>query len=148
MADELMKKYNINRKNKEKKSSLLSQIETYNFNKVEATINKFKKELNKQNIICAKLGDNTQSIIDNCSQFVNKNQSVIKNQLQELKDLDESLREIITQNNEKEELNEELNELVNSEKSTQLANDMKEMRDVTENIMDFLESQNIQVFHN
>ena len=65
-----------------------------------------------------------------------------------MKDLDESLREIITQNNEKEELNEELNELINSEKSTQLANDMKELRDVTENIMDFLESQNIQGFHN
>ena len=148
MADDLMKKYNINRKNKPKKSSFLSQIENYNFDKVESNINNFKNELNKQNVICAKLGDNTQNIINNCSEFVQNNEQIIKNQLQELKDLDESLKDLIIQNNEKEELNQELNDLVNSDKSVELANEMKEIRNVTESIMSFLEEQNIQGFHN
>ena len=143
-----MDKYKLNRKKTEKKSSILSQIENYEFDGVESNIDLFRQELNKQNIINTKLADNTHDIISNCSTFIENNTEIITNQLQELKQLDSNLKEIILQNNEKEELNQELNELVNSEQCVKLADDMKEIRNTTESIMNFLEKQNIKGFHN
>ena len=46
------------------------------------------------------------------------------------------------------ELNHDLNELVNSDQCVKLADDMKEIRNTTESIMNFLEKQNIKGFHN
>lgn len=144
----LMNKYKLNRTKTEKKSSILSQIEDYKFDVIESNIDLFRKELNRQNAINSKLSDNTQNIIENCSIFVENNSDIINKQLQELKDLDTNLKEIILQNNQKEELNNELNELVNSQQCIQLADNMKEIRNTTESIMNFLEKQNIKGFHN
>ena len=83
-----------------------------------------------------------------CSLFVENNCDIINKQLQELKDLDKNLKEVILQNNQKEELNNDLNDLVNSQECIQLADNMKEIRDTTESIMGFLERQNIKGFHN
>lgn len=148
MATNLMDKYKLNRTKTEKKSSILSQIENYEFDGVESRIDLFRQELNKQNIINTKLADNTHDIISNCSVFIENNTEIITNQLQELKQLDSNLKELVLQNNEKEELNQELNELVNSEQCVKLADDMKEIRNTTESIMNFLEKQNIKGFHN
>ena len=144
----LMNKYKLNRTKTEKKSSILSQIEDYKFDVIESNIDLFRKELNRQNAINSKLSDNTQNIIENCSIFVENNSDIINKQLQELKDLDTNLKEVILQNNQKEELNNELNELVNSQQCIQLADNMKEIRNTTESIMNFLEKQNIKGFHN
>ena len=148
MATNLMDKYKLNRTKTEKKSSILSQIENYEFDGVESRMDLFRQELNKQNIINTKLADNTHDIISNCSVFIENNTEIITNQLQELKQLDSNLKELVLQNNEKEELNQELNELVNSEQCVKLADDMKEIRNTTESIMNFLEKQNIKGFHN
>ena len=148
MATNLMNKYKLNRTKTEKKSSILSQIEYYKFDVIESNIDLFRKELDKQNAINSKLSDNTQNIIENCSLFVENNCDIINKQLQELKDLDKNLKEVILQNNEKEELNNDLNDLVNSQECIQLADNMKEIRDTTESIMSFLEKQNIKGFHN
>ena len=148
MATNLMNKYKLNRTKTEKKSSILSQIEDYKFDVIESNIDLFRKELDKQNAINSKLSDNTQNIIENCSLFVENNCDIINKQLQELKDLDKNLKEVILQNNQKEELNNDLNDLVNSQECIQLADNMKEIRDMTESIMGFLEKQNIKGFHN
>lgn len=148
MATNLMNKYKLNRTKTEKKSSILSQIEDYKFDVIESNIDLFRKELDKQNAINSKLSDNTQNIIENCSLFVENNCDIINKQLQELKDLDKNLKEVILQNNQKEELNNDLNDLVNSQECIQLADNMKEIRDTTESIMGFLEKQNIKGFHN
>lgn len=148
MATNLMNKYKLNRTKTEKKSSILSQIEDYKFDVIESNIDLFRKELDKQNAINSKLSDNTQNIIENCSLFVENNCDIINKQLQELKDLDKNLKEVILQNNQKEELNNDLNDLVNSQECIQLADNMKEIRDTTESIMGFLERQNIKGFHN
>ena len=128
----LQSKYGILNKDVEQ-ADFLSQMKKYNSNEVSELINSYENEARRQLKISEELNDSLDDKISRCKDFYEKNKDTVPEQLNKLNELQDDLKKLVSENEEKKERDEELKNLVMSKDYQKLA---KELRSIGSKISD------------
>ena len=128
----LQSKYGILNKDVEQ-ADFLSQMKKYNSNEVSELINSYENEARRQLKISEELNDSLDDKISRCKEFYEKNKDTAPEQLKKLNELQDDLKKLVSENEEKKERDEELKNLVMSKDYQKLA---KELRSIGSKISD------------
>lgn len=126
------------------KTTILDQIHSYNYNENNYLVKQLTEELKQQKKLNAMLKmENNKKEIETIEKFVSNHEKDVIEQLNHLEDVSKELKIICQENNKLENEKEELHELLYSDKYTELANSMRKIKKVKNDILYFLEKQGI-----
>ena len=128
----LQSKYGVLNKDVEQ-ADFLSQMKKYHSNEVSELINSYENEARRQLKISEELNDSLDDKITRCKEFYEKNKDTVPEQLSKLNELQDDLKKLVSENEEKKERDEELKNLVMSKDYQKLA---KELRSIGSKISD------------
>lgn len=125
-------------------NNILKGMVSYDSNKIEETILNLNQELKEQQQINTVLKDKdfekkSKKVLD----FIERNDGEITDQIYRLAEVVSSLKKVVKENSELDEVKEDYEELVNSDKSVEVANKLQELKKIKKSAMLFLEKSGI-----
>ena len=146
--DELRQKY-IEIKLKEQlaiepKTTILDQIHNYKYSENNYLVKQLSEELKQQKKLNEMLKmENNKKEIETIEKFVSTHEKEVFEQLPRLEEITTQLKIICEENTKLENEKEELQEIIHSDKYNELANKMRKIKKVKNDILCFLEKQGI-----
>jgi len=146
--DELRQKY-IEIKLKEQlaiepKTTILDQIHNYKYSENNYLVKQLSEELEQQKKLNEMLKmENNKKEIETIEKFVSTHEKEVFEQLTRLEEITTQLKIICEENTKLENEKEELQEIIHSDKYNELANKMRKIKKVKNDILCFLEKQGI-----
>ena len=146
--DELRQKY-IEIKLKEQlaiepKTTILDQIHNYKYSENNYLVKQLSEELKQQKKLNEMLKmENNKKEIETIEKFVSTHEKEVFEQLTRLEEITTQLKIICEENTKLENEKEELQEIIHSDKYNELANKMRKIKKVKNDILCFLEKQGI-----
>tara|TARA_Y100000590_G_scaffold425861_1_gene534270 strand:- start:47 stop:469 length:423 start_codon:yes stop_codon:yes gene_type:complete len=126
------------------KTNILDQLASYNYEDLESYLYNLKREFEEQtNLNTLLKAENTAENIKTINDFVERQTPAINNQLLEIKELTEKLKNVVNENTTLEHEIEEYNILLKSEKCNEVAFKLKEIKQLKQTINIFLEKRGI-----
>ena len=126
------------------KTNILDQLASYNYENLESYLYNLKRELEEQtNLNTLLKTENTAENIKKINDFVERQTPAINNQLLEIKELTEKLKNVVNENTTLEHEIEDYNTLLKSEKCNEVASKLKEIKKLKQTINVFLEERGI-----
>tara|TARA_Y100000389_G_C17422004_1_gene497278 strand:+ start:134 stop:559 length:426 start_codon:yes stop_codon:yes gene_type:complete len=120
-------------------ANILEQLASYNKSDINNLINNLQIQLEEQkelnNVLSKK---NSEEDIEQLNNFISENKKDIDSQETELQYLVEEMKKIVKNNKEKILDKQELSEIVNSEKTKEIAIKIRNIRSLKESIQSFL----------
>jgi DNA repair ATPase RecN len=117
----------------------------YNPDEINKEIDEFNDEYEKQMITSEKLNNSEQSL-DKYKNFSKDYADKIHQQSEQLAFIANELPKLIIQNKERAELNDEMNELINSEEYVHLTQELRQIKTNVQKIKKFLLKEGIHDF--
>ena len=140
--DNIISKYKIGKPNN---SAFLGLSGGYNPNEIDKEISDFNIEYEKQQITSEKFS-NAEDLYEKCHTFSKQYTDKIEKQAEELAHIANNLPNIINLNKENAEINEDMNELINTEHYIQLTNKLRSIKTNISKIKNFLVKEGIHYF--
>ena len=140
--DNILNKYKIN---KSKNDAFLGLSGGYDPNEIDKDINDFSSEYDKQLMTSEKFNE-SGDILEKCKSFSSNYSEKIEHQARELAILAKELPNIIKKNKENAEINEEMNELINTEHYKELTSKLRGIKTNISKLKNFLVKEGIQDF--
>ena len=140
--DKIVNKYKIGKPNN---NAFLGLSGGYNTDEIDKEIDDFSAEYEKQQITSEKFG-NSEEIYEKCQVFSKEYSDKIEKQAADLAILAKSLPTIIKVNKENAEINEDMNELINSEHYINLTEKLRSIKTNISKIKNFLVKEGIHDF--
>ena len=126
------------------KTNILDQLASYNYEDLESYLYNLKREFEEQtNLNTLLKAENTAENIKTINDFVERQTPAINNQLLEIKELTEKLKNVVNENTTLEHEIEDYNTLLKSEKCNEVASKLKEIKKLKQTINVFLEERGI-----
>lgn len=120
-------------------TDLLSQIHSYNFQKIQSDIVIFQDKLQEQKLLEQSLNSkNSNENLEEITEFMEQYKPVIKEQLENLQSLDQELRSVVANNQEKLELDQTYQDMLKSPDFKNVAEKIRDITSITSNMQDFL----------
>ena len=142
--DTLREKYLDTQLTTEPKTTILDQIHSYNYNENNYLVKQLIEELKHQKNLNAMLKmENNKKEIETIENFVSNHENDVIEQLNNLENISKQLKNVCEENSKLENQKEELHELLYSDKYIELANSMRKIKKVKNDILYFLEKQGI-----
>ena len=142
--DTLREKYLDVQLTTEPKTTILDQIHSYNYNENNYLVKQLIEELKHQKNLNAMLKmENNKKEIETIENFVSNHENDVIEQLNNLENISKQLKNVCEENSKLENQKEELHELLYSDKYIELANSMRKIKKVKNDILYFLEKQGI-----
>tara|TARA_Y100000996_G_C22536249_1_gene648370 strand:- start:1107 stop:1514 length:408 start_codon:yes stop_codon:yes gene_type:complete len=124
--------------------NIIKSIANYDSTKVEENILNLKRELKDQQNINMALNDkNFEEKSKNVTDFIERNEGQIVDQLNRLTDVVDKLKNVVTENLELDSDQDEYRELISSQKSIEIASKLNELKRLKRDALIFLESAGI-----
>ena len=128
----------------EPKTTILDQIHSYKYSENNYLVKQLTEELKQQKRLNAMLKmENNKKEIEIIETFVSNHEKDVIEQLNHLDNISQQLKIICEENNKLENEKEELHELLYTDKYSELANNMRKIKKVKNDILYFLEKQGI-----
>ena len=142
LMDNIINKYKIGKPNN---NAFLGLSGGYNPNEINKEIDDFNTEYEKQQITSEKFG-NSEELYEKCKLFSKEYTDKIEKQAEELALLAKNLPTIVKINKENAEINEDMNELINSDHYVNLTNKLRSIKTNISKIKNFLVKEGIHDF--
>ena len=142
LMDNIINKYKIGKPNN---NAFLGLSGGYNPNEINKEIDDFNTEYEKQQITSEKFG-NSEELYEKCKLFSKEYTELIEKQAEELALLAKNLPTIVKINKENAEINEDMNELINSDHYVNLTNKLRSIKTNISKIKNFLVKEGIHDF--
>ena len=142
LMDNIINKYKIGKPNN---NAFLGLSGGYNPNEINREIDDFNTEYEKQQITSEKFG-NSEELYEKCKLFSKEYTELIEKQAEELALLAKNLPTIVKINKENAEINEDMNELINSDHYVNLTNKLRSIKTNISKIKNFLVKEGIHDF--
>ena len=127
-----------------KKTTILEQIASYNKEDLENYIYTLKRELDQQKQINKLLtSENHDQNIKQIKTFIERNSGEINYQLENLLEISEQLKHTVSENEKLKNNEEKYDEIVNSQECNDVAEKLKKIKTVKDNINSFLLKEGI-----
>tara|TARA_A100001015_G_C14577427_1_gene551540 strand:- start:13 stop:429 length:417 start_codon:yes stop_codon:yes gene_type:complete len=127
-----------------KKTTILEQIASYNKEDLENYIYTLKRELEQQKQINTLLtSENHDQNIKQIKTFIERNSGEVDYQLENLLEISEQLKHTVSENEKLKNNEEKYDEIVNSQQCNEVAEKLKKIKTVKDNINSFLLKQGI-----
>ena len=124
--------------------NIIKSIANYDSTKVEENILNLKRELKDQQNINMALNDkNFEEKSKNVTDFIERNEGQIVDQLNRLTEVVGKLKNVVTENLELDSDQDEYRELISSQKSIEIASKLNELKRLKRDALIFLESAGI-----
>ena len=125
-------------------NNILKGMVSYDSDKIEETILNLNQELKEQQQINTVLKDKdfekkSKKVLD----FIERNDGEITDQIYRLAEVVSNLKKVVKENSELDEVKEDYEDLVNSDKSVEVANKLQELKKIKKSAMLFLEKSGI-----
>ena len=140
--DNIINKYKIGKPNN---NAFLGLSGGYNPNEISKEIDDFNTEYEKQQLTSEKFG-NSEELYEKCKLFSKEYTELIEKQAEELALLAKNLPTIVKINKENAEINEDMNELINSDHYVNLTNKLRSIKTNISKIKNFLVKEGIHDF--
>ena len=119
-------------------NNILKGMVSYDSNKIEETILNLNQELKEQQQINTVLKDKdfekkSKKVLD----FIERNDGEITDQIYRLAEVVSNLKKVVKENSELDEVKEDYEDLVNSDKSVEVANKLQELKKIKKSAMLF-----------
>tara|TARA_B110000444_G_scaffold191462_1_gene181211 strand:- start:1304 stop:1753 length:450 start_codon:yes stop_codon:yes gene_type:complete len=127
-------------------NDLIQELPSYSINNTQTFIRKLKRELDQQKTINNILKSDEDEIVKHkeyIKQFSKNFSPKIKIQLQEIKNISNSLQDLVSENNELKKSRNELADIYSNKEYTELAKSLTELREEKKILIDFLKNMNI-----
>ena len=122
-----------------------TQQQQYNNEEIQHAIFRLSKTYNNELELNKMLKEKkTEEKIEIAKTFLNDNSKIIEDQLNQITHLDTSIRTIVKENRNMQNLDEDFNKLINQENFHNCAQNMKKVRASISNIKDFLCENGVQ----
>lgn len=126
--------------------NILKAMSTYDSGDIEETILLLRKEQSQQEIFQQHLKDeNHVEKSKEVTDFIERNEGQIHDQLSRLNDVLEKLKKTVSENQELEKNEDVYTEVITSDKSKSISNTLYEIKQLKKQALTFLESVNIPV---
>ena len=142
LMDNIINKYKIGKPNN---NAFLGLSGGYNPNEINKEIDDFNTEYEKQQLTSEKFG-NSEELYEKCKLFSKEYTELIEKQAEELALLAKNLPTIVKINKENAEINEDMNELINSDHYVNLTNKLRSIKTNISKIKNFLVKEGIHDF--
>jgi hypothetical protein len=142
LMDNIINKYKIGKPNN---NAFLGLSGGYNPNEISKEIDDFNTEYEKQQLTSEKFG-NSEELYEKCKLFSKEYTDKIEKQAEELALLAKNLPTIVKINKENAEINEDMNELINSDHYVNLTNKLRSIKTNISKIKNFLVKEGIHDF--
>lgn len=142
LMDNIINKYKIGKPNN---NAFLGLSGGYNPNEISKEIDDFNTEYEKQQLTSEKFG-NSEELYEKCKLFSKEYTELIEKQAEELALLAKNLPTIVKINKENAEINEDMNELINSDHYVNLTNKLRSIKTNISKIKNFLVKEGIHDF--
>ena len=143
----LSNKYAPNVEENQEKADFMSQMKKFNPKETESMLKTFQAEAKKQSELSSELDNNTEEKLSKCSSFFDKYNSKVPEQLGVLKSLNNDLRSLVLDNEDKRQKDAQLNQLVRSDEYQKLANELRELSTVVTDLNFFLIQHGLRDFN-
>ena len=126
------------------KTNILDQPASYNYENTESYLYNLKKEIKEQqNLNTLLKSENTSENVKEIENFIERQGPAIDNQLLEIRELSEKLKNIVAKNSKLQNEIQDYNDLLTSSESNAIASKLKEIKQLKHTINVFLEQSGI-----
>ena len=126
------------------KTNILDQLASYNYENTESYLYNLKKEIKEQqNLNTLLKSENTSENVKEIENFIERQGPAIDNQLLEIRELSEKLKNIVAKNSKLQNEIQDYNNLLTSSESNAIASKLKEIKQLKHTINVFLEQSGI-----